>query len=157
MIRPRAGQTGCRLPYDRNMSSTSSASKPAARRPIFHPGSLMMVVGALCIIIGSLLPWVRTAAGNVPGYGGGGLFTACLGMLLFSGAVIPNRLSAIAHCAVVGVPVAAIVAWQAVRLGGTVAGTDAWWHVWAGEGLVLVGAGAVVVLTVAWRLFRTPA
>jgi hypothetical protein len=138
------------------MSSTSSASRPASRRRIFHPGSALMIAGALCILVGSLLPWVRTAAGNLPGYGGGGLLTAALGMLLFAGAVIPYRVSAIAHCAVVGLPVAAIVAWQSVKLGATVAATDAWWGVWAGEGLVLTGAGAVVVLGTAWRLYRNP-
>lgn len=127
-----------------------------ARRRIFHPGSVMMIVGALCILVGSMLPWVRTAAGNLPGYGGGGILTAALAMLLFAGAVIPYRVSAIVHCAVVGLPVAFIVAWQAVKLGGTVAATDAWWHVWAGEGLVLVGAGAVVVLATGWRLYRNP-
>lgn len=116
----------------------------------------MMIVGALCVLIGSLLPWVRTAAGNLPGYGGAGVLTAALAMLLFSGAVIPHRISAIVHCVVVGLPVAVIVAWQSVRLGHTVATTDAWWHVWAGEGLVLVGAGAVVVLATAWRLYRNP-
>ncbi|RPF22391.1 hypothetical protein EDD34_3050 [Myceligenerans xiligouense] len=116
----------------------------------------MMIVGALCVLIGSMLPWVRTAAGNLPGYGGAGVLTAALGMLLFSGAVIPHRVSAIAHCVVVGVPVAAIVAWQSVKLGQTVASTDAWWQVWAGEGLVLAGAGAVVVLVTAWRLYREP-
>lgn len=137
------------------MSSTSSASKPATRR-IFHSGSTLMIVAALFIIIGSMLPWVRTAAGNVPGYGGAGVITAALGMLLFSGAVIPHRISAITHCAVVGLPVAFLVAWQSAKLGATIAATDAWWQVWAGEGLVLVGSGAVVVLAVAWRLYRNP-
>ncbi|MBO0607866.1 hypothetical protein [Myceligenerans salitolerans] len=138
------------------MSSTSSASGPTVRRRIFHPGSTMMIVGALCVLVGSLLPWVRTAAGNLPGYGGPGLWTGTLALALFAGAVIPYRVSAVAHCAVVGLPVAFIAAWQSVELGRTVAATDAWWHVWAGEGLVLTGAGAVVVLATAWRLYRNP-
>ncbi|MBL0885098.1 hypothetical protein [Myceligenerans indicum] len=138
------------------MSSTSSASRATARRRILHPGSVMMIVGALCVLAGSVLPWVRTAAGNLPGYGGAGILTAALGMLLFSGAVIPHRVSAITHCLVVGLPVAALVVWQSVKLGLTVASTGAWWHVWAGEGLVLVGTGAAVVLATAWRLYRNP-
>lgn len=115
----------------------------------------MMIVAALCILVGSLLPWVRTGAGNVPGYGGAGVITASLGMLLFSGAVVPHRISAVVHCLVVGLPVGFLVAWQGIKLGSTVAATDAWWHVWAGEGLVLVGIGAFVALAVAWRLYRT--
>lgn len=116
----------------------------------------MMIVGALCVLFGAMLPWVRTAAGNLPGYGGAGILTAALGMLLFSGAVIPHRVSAIVHCAVVGLPVAAIAVWQSVKLAGIVASTDAWWHVWAGEGLVLTVVGATVVLATAWRLYRLP-
>ncbi|GAB3167988.1 hypothetical protein GCM10027059_29860 [Myceligenerans halotolerans] len=115
-----------------------------------------MIVGALCILFGSMLPWVRTAAGNLPGYGGGGLVTGSLALLLFAGAVIPHRVSAIVHCAVAGIPVAFIAAWQAVELGGVVASTDAWWHVWAGEGLVLTATGATVILATAWRLYRLP-
>lgn len=139
------------------MSSTSSTSGTAVRRRVFHPGSLAMAVGGLCVFIGSVLPWISTPLGDIPGHASYlGWATMAVAPLAFAGAVLPFRRVAIGHCLVVAAPTVAagvIYLAQVVQL-NVIAGTFP--TAWPGMGLVMIIGGAVILLRTAWRLRRTP-
>lgn len=149
------------------MASTTSASlgnlfraggragKP--RKQILHPGSVGLLVGALTVIVGSMLPWVITPVGSISGTAGPGLWTLCGGFLAVAGALLPRRWVAISHGLVAGGGVALVAGWQLVRLVQVSAATDAWGQAMPGIGLVMVAGGAVVLLATTVRLVRTPA
>ncbi|GGM25866.1 hypothetical protein ACFQBY_04245 [Promicromonospora citrea] len=135
------------------MASTSSTSGTAVRRRVTHPGSLAMIVGGLCVFVGSVLPWISTPLGDIPGHASYlGWATMAAAPLAFAGAVLPFRRVAIVHCLVVALP--AVVAGgiylaQVVQL-TVVAG--AFPTAWPGMGLVMILGGAVILLRTAWRL-----
>ncbi|NNU28025.1 hypothetical protein HLI28_10780 [Isoptericola sp. JC619] len=130
---------------------------PARRTRVFHPGSLGMLLGALAVIVGSLLPWVITPVGTLSGTAGPGLWTLCAGFVAVAGAVIPRRWVAISHSLVAGTSVAFVVGWQLVRLGEVSAATDSWGQAMPGIGLVMAAGGAVVLLATGVRVLRSPA
>src|SRR5690606_12093935 len=100
----RALPRGPRRPYDRPMASTSSTSGTAVRRRVTHPGSLAMIVGGLCVFVGSVLPWISTPLGDIPGHASYlGWATMAAAPLAFAGAVLPFRRVAIVHCLVVAI------------------------------------------------------
>ncbi|WP_125774047.1 hypothetical protein [Antribacter gilvus] len=137
------------------MASTSSTSGTAVRRRVLHPGSVGMILGGLIIVVGSVLPWVSTPVGSIPGHAGPGLWTLCAAFVALAGAVLPFRRVAVAHCLVAGLPVAFLAAWQVVRLVEVSAATDSWGKALPGMGLVMVAGGAVILLRTAWRLSRS--
>ncbi|WP_278236896.1 hypothetical protein [Isoptericola sp. AK164] len=147
------------------MASTTSTSlgnllraggrTPARRTRVFHPGSLGMLLGALAVIVGSLLPWVITPVGTLSGTAGPGLWTLCAGFVAVAGAVIPRRWVAVSHSLVAGGAVAFVVAWQLLRLGQVSAATDSWGQAMPGIGLIMAAGGAVVLLATGVRLLRT--
>lgn len=111
-----------------------------------------MLVGGLILVVGSLLPWVSTPLGSLPGTAGPGLWTLSAGFLAIAGALIPIRWVAIAHALLPGFAVAAIVVWQAARLIELSATTDSWGQLLPGMGLVMAAGGAVILLRTGWRL-----
>jgi hypothetical protein len=139
------------------MSSTSSTSGTAVRRRVFHPGSLAMAVGGLCVLIGSVLPWISTPLGHIPGHASYlGWATMFVAPLAIAGAVLPFRRVAIGHCLVAAAPGVVAVVWNLGKMAQVSADTDSWGRLWPGMGLVMVAGGTVILLRTAWRLFRTP-
>ncbi|MFD2796719.1 hypothetical protein ACFS27_24390 [Promicromonospora vindobonensis] len=139
------------------MSSTSSTSGTAVRRA-FHPGSLAMAIGGLCVMIGSVLPWISTPLGHIPGHASYlGWATMAVAPLAFAGAVLPFRRVAIGHCLVVAVPGAVAVVWSVVQMVQVSVTTDSWGKMWPGMGLVMIAGGTVIMLRTAWRLRRADA
>lgn len=138
------------------MASTSSTSGTAVRRRVFHPGSLAMVIGGLCVLVGSVLPWISTPLGDIPGHASYlGWATMAVAPLAFAGAVLPFRRVAVAHCLLVAAPTVVaggIYVAQVVQL-NVIAG--AFPTAWPGMGLVMIIGGAVILLRTAWRLRRT--
>ncbi|MFV2144383.1 MULTISPECIES: hypothetical protein [Isoptericola] len=147
------------------MASTTSASlgnllaaggrarKP--RKQIMHPGSVGLLVGALAVIVGSMLPWVITPLGNISGTAGPGLWTLCGGFIAVAGALIPRRWVAVSHSFLAGGAVAFVAGWQLLRLVQISEATDAWGQAMPGIGLVMSLGGAVILLTTGVRLVRT--
>lgn len=131
------------------------AGKP--RKQIMHPGSVGLLVGALAVIVGSMLPWVITPLGTINGTAGPGLWTLCGGFIAVAGALIPRRWVAISHAFVAGGTVAFVAGWQLLRLVQISEATDAWGQAMPGIGLVMTAGGAVILLATGVRLVRTPA
>ena len=139
------------------MASMTSTSGTAVRRRVFHPGSLAMAIGGLCVLIGSVLPWISTPLGHIPGHASYlGWATMAAAPLAFAGAVLPYRRVAIGHCLVVAAPVVLAVVWNLVQMVQVSAGTDSWGRLWPGMGLIMITGGAVILLRTAWRMYRTP-
>ncbi|WP_402464457.1 hypothetical protein [Isoptericola aurantiacus] len=130
---------------------------PARRTRVLHPGSIGMLVGALMVIVGSLMPWVITPLGNLGGTAGPGLWTLCAGFVAVAGAVLPRRWVAISHSLVAGTGAGFVAVWQLVRLAQISGETGSWGQAMPGIGLVMVTGGAVVLLATGVRLLRTPA
>lgn len=147
------------------MSSTASSPTAAApgsppgpvRSRVWHRGSLGMLVGGLIMVVGSVLPWVSTPLGSLPGTAGPGLWTLCAGFVAIAGALIPIRWVAIAHALLSGVAVTGIVVWQLARLIEISASTDSWGQLLPGMGLVMAAGGAVVLLRTGRRLVGSTA
>lgn len=114
-----------------------------------------MLVGGLLATVGSLLPWVSTPFGSIPGTGGGGLWTLSAGFIAIAGALLPYRKVAIAHCLLPGAAVAVIAVWQVARLINLSAVTDSWGQLLPGMGLVMVSGGAVILLRTGVRLISS--
>ncbi|WP_129786976.1 hypothetical protein [Promicromonospora panici] len=139
------------------MASMTSTSGTAVRRRVFHPGSLAMAIGGLCVMIGSVLPWISTPLGHIPGHASYlGWATLAAAPLAFAGAVLPYRRVAIGHCLVAAAPAVLAVGWQTVQMVLVSADTDSWGKLWPGMGLIMIAGGAVILLRTAWRLIRTP-
>lgn len=111
-----------------------------------------MIVGGLLIAVASLLPWVSTPLGSLPGTAGPGLWTLSAAMLAIAGALLPFRRIALVHALLPGIAVAAIVIWQIARLIQLSATTAGWGRLLPGMGLVMAAGGSVVLLRVACRL-----
>lgn len=130
-----------------------SPTAVASRSRILHVGSIGMIMGGLVVVVGSVLPWVMTPLGSVPGTAGPGLWTLCAGFVAIAGALLPYRRLALGHALVSGVAVAAIAGWQVARLGQLSAATDAWGQLMPGMGLVMAAGGAVILLRAARRIW----
>jgi len=106
----------------------------------------------LLVMVGSLLPWVDTVAGNFPGYQGAGLYTLSGGALILAGLLLHSmfhrRWLLVGH-AVVGGGIAALLAgWQVLRLVRRCGGGACV----PGVGVVLVLLGGIGALLVARRV-----
>lgn len=121
-----------------------------------HSGSIPMIIGGLCLVVGSVLPWVSTPLGTLSGAGGAGLWTLCSGFIAIAGALLPYRGVAFTHALLPGIFAAVIAVWQVGRLLQLSATMDSWGKLLPGIGLVLVGGGAVILLRAALRI-RTAA
>jgi hypothetical protein len=131
------------------------AGKP--RKQILHPGSVGLLVGALAVIVGSMMPWVLTPLGNINGLAGGGWLTLCGGFIAVAGALIPRRWVAVSHSFLAGGTVAFVAGWQLLRLVQVSEATGSWGQAMPGIGLVMVVGGAAILLATGVRLVRTPA
>lgn len=134
-------------------TSPHSAASPAAGpgpEALQRAGKArrLLLIATLVVVIGSFLPWVDTAIGNVPGYRGGGLWTFYAAMLGFTGALVPWLRLAIVQAGVLALVAVALPVWQVVHL-LTLVGTGGWLP---GTGLVLVFAGGVTAGVATWRL-----
>lgn len=109
-------------------------------------------MATVAVVIGSFLPWISTAVGNVSGARGAGLWTFYTAMLGFTGAFVPWPRVAAAQAAVLAVVALALPLWQLVHLYRLV-GLGGWLP---GIGLVLVVAGGIAAAVAARRL-ATPA
>lgn len=111
------------------VTSTSPRSHPAARR--------RLRIAAVVVLVGSVMPWIDTAAGNFLGVQGAGLWTLSAGGIGLAGSMLrPHRL-VVAHAAVLAVVASLLSVAQVLRLvdvcsaGGCVPGV--------GLGLTLFG------------------
>lgn len=130
--------------------TTSAATGSTVPRPRVETGRRWLLIAVAMVIVGSFLPWIDTAVGNVAGYRGGGIWTFYVSMLGFTGAFLPWRRVAAAQALVMAVVCVALPVWQVARLLDLV-GTAGWIP---GSGLVLVLLGGVVAAMAAVRLWR---
>lgn len=110
----------------------------------------MAVVASLLVIVGSFLPWVHTALGNVSGISGPGLWTAYAAFAGLAGAMMPWRRIGAAHLSVFAAVALILPTWQVVHVLGLV-GIGGWLP---GTGLVLVACGGILAATAALRSWR---
>jgi hypothetical protein len=92
------------------------------------------------VALGSFLPWIDTALGQVSGARGAGLWTFYAAMLGLAGALVPVRVLALVQGAVFALVATALPVWQVMHLVDLV-GMQGWRP---GPGLVLVFGGGVV-------------
>lgn len=95
------------------------------------------------IAVGSFLPWISTAFGNISGATGqgAGYWTFIAAMLGLSGALMPWRKVAVAHAAIVAAVATLLPLWQVIHLVSLV-GFAGWMP---GIGLVLVFFGGLFI------------
>ncbi len=139
------------------MAEPSTPPRPAAS-PAPGPGPealqrsvkarRLLLIATLVVVLGSFMPWVSTAVGNVPGYRGGGLWTFYAAMLGFTGALVPWPRVAVVQAGVLALVAVVLPLWQVVHL-LTLVGTGGWVP---GIGLMLVFGGGVTAGVAAWRL-----
>jgi hypothetical protein len=104
------------------------------------------------VLFGAFLPWIATAAGNVAGVRGAGLWTMYAAVLGIAGAIIRHPRFAAAHATVLAAAAVGLPLWQVLHLAGLV-GFSGWMP---GPGLVLTLGGGVLAGTAAVSLFRAP-
>ncbi|WP_017624207.1 hypothetical protein [Nocardiopsis chromatogenes] len=134
------------------MSPSNGSAAPQAARRVLHPGSIGMLSGGLMLVIGSFTPWVSTPLGNLSGMGGPGLWVMCAGVLALAGALLPYRRIALAHALLPAALAGVLVLWQLARIAQLSGATDSWGKLLPGVGLVIVGAGVVLLLSSARRM-----
>lgn len=112
------------------------------------------MLGAVAMVaIGSFMPWIDTALGQVSGARGAGLWTFYAAMLGLAAALVPIRGLALAQGAVFALVAIALPVWQVVHLLSLV-GTAGWRP---GPGLVLVLGGGVLAGSAVRTMLRSPA
>lgn len=105
------------------------------------------------ITLGSFMPWVGTAFGNVSGAQGAGLWTFYAAMLGLAGALAPKWILMVVQGAIMAAVAVALPVWQVVHL-LTLVDFDGWRP---GPGLVLVFFGGVLAAlgsSEVWRAVR---
>ncbi|MUL43756.1 hypothetical protein FZ103_21750 [Streptomonospora sp. PA3] len=136
------------------MSPSNGSAAPPAPRRVLHTGSLGMISGGLLMIIGAFTPWVSTPLGNLSGMAGPGLWVLCAGVLGVAGGLLPYRRIALAHALIPAAAGGALVVWQLARLAMLSMEHDSWGKLLPGVGLVIVGAGAVLLARAARRMYH---
>ena len=127
-----------------------STRGPGARGRRRSPGSRRLLGAALLVLFGAFLPWIATAAGNVSGVRGPGLWTMYAAVLGIAGAIIRSHTLAAVHAAVLAVVAIALPTWQVLHLAGLVGFAG-----WApGPGLVMTLGGGALAGSAAVSLFR---
>lgn len=127
--------------------TTPRAGRRGRRR---HSGSRRLLGAALLVLFGAFLPWIATAAGNVAGVRGAGLWTMYAAVLGIAGAIIRSRRLAALHAAVLAAVAVALPLWQVLHLAALV-GSSGWLP---GPGLVMTLGGGVLAGSAAVSLFR---
>ena len=141
---PSAGSTRGTLGRPRRTPRVIVASDPA----LAQRGRRTLLTATVLVAVGSFLPWVHTALGNVPGYAGGGLWTFYFSMLGFAAMLVTRLRLAAVQAVVMGLVAVALPTWQLVRLASMV-GFSGWLP---GFGLLMVLGGGVLALIAARRL-----
>lgn len=113
--------------------------------------SRQLLVAALFVLFGAFLPWVSTAAGNVAGVRGAGLWTMYAAALGVAGAIVRSPGLAAVHAGLLALVATALPLWQVVHLLSKV-GLAGWMP---GAGLVLTFGGGVLAGSAAVSLLRT--
>lgn len=103
------------------------------------------------MLFGSFLPWIATAAGNISGVRGAGMWTMYAAVLGIAGAIIRSHVIAGVHAAILAVVAVALPLWQVLHLAGLVGLFSGWAP---GPGLVMVFGGGVLAGSAALSLFR---
>ncbi len=129
-------------------AAPSAAGRPPGAHVRVVRARRLLLIATLLVALGSFLPWVSTAVGNVPGYRGGGLWTLYAAMLGFTGALVPWPRVGAVQAGILALVATALPIWQVVHL-LTLVGTGGWLP---GAGLVLVLAGGGAAGVAAWRL-----
>lgn len=135
------------------MATTSSApvtGRTRTRRARV-PGRGQLLAATIMVLVGSFMPWVYTALGGISGARGAGLWTFYAGVIGLAGRLIPHRMTAVVHAAILSAASVGIIAWQIVHL-LTQVGTGGWAP---GPGLVLVLGGGVLAGVAARNLWRS--
>ncbi|QWC86690.1 hypothetical protein KLP28_08520 [Nocardioidaceae bacterium] len=142
-------------PTSRSRRTPRTARAPrvivASDPDLARRGRRGLMLATVLVALGSFLPWIHTAVGNVPGYAGAGLWTFYVSMLGFAGMFIPWLRVAAGQAAVMGAVALALTTWQLVRL-TTLVGFSGWLP---GFGLLMVLGGGVAALLAAVRLARS--
>lgn len=125
-------------------------------RRVTRPGALAVLGGGLLAVVGSLLPWVITPVGSLPGLSGAGVWTLSAGFVAIAGAVMPYPRVALVHVLCAGAVLACLSVWQLTRLAALSAQTDSWGSLLPGIGLVMVTGAAVILLRGGYSMVRTP-
>ncbi len=138
-------------------TSAVSGRGPAVDRPRWPyagAGQKDLLIGAVLIVFGSLLPWVMTPFGNLSGLRGAGLWTFYLGVVGIPGALVRRRKAALLHAVIAALPAVTLGAWQLLRLVTIGVGTGTATGALPGIGLVMVLGGGIIAARGAWRLHR---
>jgi hypothetical protein len=116
----------------------NKSTKPSRPKP---PGQSQLIWFSLMIAVGSFLPWVSTAVGNISGAAGmgAGYWTFIAAALGMAGGLMPWRKVAITHAWIVAAVATVLPVWQVVHLYSLV-GFSGWMP---GIGLVLVFFGGL--------------
>lgn len=109
-----------------------------------------MLGGVAMVVLGSFMPWIDTALGQVSGVRGAGLWTFYAAMLGLAAALVPIRTLALAQGALFALAATVLPVWQVVHLVNLV-GMDGWRP---GPGLVLVFGGGVVAASAVRSMAR---
>lgn len=134
-------------------AAPTTSGTPSRRKPVrrgMHPGKKPLLGASVMVLLGSFMPWIDTAVGNISGARGPGLWTFYAAMLGFAGVMVPLIRLAAAQAAVLGVTAVGLTTWQVVHLLDLV-GTAGWRP---GPGIVFVFGGGVLALVATWRLLR---
>lgn len=115
-----------------------------------YPGQGRLALASFMVIVGSFLPWVSTALGNVSGARGAGLWTFYAAMLGLAGGIVPLRRLAIGQGAVLAAAAMLLPVWQVAHLVGKVR-FEGWLP---GPGLVLTFGGGLLAAFAVRQLLR---
>lgn len=125
-----------------------AASTPRGRARVPGRGR---VAGAVALVaVGSFMPWIDTALGNVSGARGAGLWTFYAAMLGLAGVLAPKLILLVVQAAVLAAAAVVLPLWQVVHLVSLV-GMEGWRP---GPGLVLVLGGGVLAAVGAWEAWQ---
>lgn len=142
------GHSGYGHTMERNglvRTSPSTATRAPAR-----PGRRRLGLAVGMVMIGSFMPWISTALGNLSGAGGPGIWTFYASMLGLGGALLPMRRLGAVQAAILSAVAVALPVWQLARVFDIV-GFGGWMP---GPGLVLVLGGGVLAGAAAVQLYR---
>jgi hypothetical protein len=122
----------------RSDGAAGTAARPARRRPV--PGRRQLLGAVALVAVGSFMPWVDTAVGNISGYQWSGLWTFYAAMVGLAGALVPIRWLSVAQA---GIFAAAAIVLPVIQVGQlmSLVGMAGWRP---GPGLVLVVGGGVL-------------
>lgn len=126
-------------------------TRTTTRTPV-HPGRKRLGLAVAMVMLGSFMPWVSTALGNLSGAGGPGIWTFYASMLGLGGALLPLRRLGALQAVILAAVAITLPIWQLARVFNAV-GFSGWMP---GPGLVLVLGGGVLAGVAAVQLYRQP-